>query len=153
MELPPYPETKTRPQPRKNKTAAIISSREGHELNGPIAFPLTGGSDKARLTLSRWSQHPTGPFERQRSALGPVECSLSAGSRARGQVKARLPRGVAKIDIFVLVGRILAAHEVAQFLRACVNRCRFGWSTASGTWCPGAALEAYAAARPLPGEN
>jgi hypothetical protein len=49
VELPPYPETKTRPQPRKNKTAAIISSREGHELNGPIVLRATSGSNKALL--------------------------------------------------------------------------------------------------------
>jgi hypothetical protein len=60
VELPPYPETKTRPQPKKNKTAAIISSRKGHALNGPIAIRSTGGSDKTPLTLPRWSQHRRG---------------------------------------------------------------------------------------------
>ena len=46
VELPPYPETKTRPQPRKNKTAAIISSREGHELNGPMVLRVTAAGTK-----------------------------------------------------------------------------------------------------------
>jgi hypothetical protein len=49
VELPPYPETKTRPQPRKNKTAAIISSREGHELNGPMVLRSTNVINKALL--------------------------------------------------------------------------------------------------------
>ena len=46
VELPPYPETKTRPQPRKNKTAAIISSREGHELTGPMVLRVTAAVTK-----------------------------------------------------------------------------------------------------------
>jgi len=52
LELPPYPETKTRPQPRKNKTAAIISSREGHEINWPDGTPGYSGGNKALLRVS-----------------------------------------------------------------------------------------------------
>src|SRR6266550_7883931 len=50
VELPPYPATK-RPHPRKKKTAAIISSREGHGLNGPMVLRVTSGSNKALLLL------------------------------------------------------------------------------------------------------
>ena len=38
VESPPYPETNTRPQPTTNRTAAAISSREGHGLNGPMVL-------------------------------------------------------------------------------------------------------------------
>ncbi len=38
VESPPYPETRTRPQPKTNRRAATISSREDHQLNGQMVL-------------------------------------------------------------------------------------------------------------------